>query len=494
LSRSGFKTFNRVQSPPLKRSGIKRRSEGFNRRNIFNISSIESLGPTRKLGLRGGLKTPSKQNSAMNPCRILYVTRTSKGGVAVVLDHLVRGLNRNLYEPLVLFDTPQSSTIRKALVGSDIKTIELMESRNLQHGKKKSEVSRKRSIAALIENHFGQTVRDIYVALKSAFSFIFRDVQKIKLFLRIIRENKIDLVHTHSDLSQGKPEIIAAKMAGIPCITHRHGYSNYTRFDTVFHGCVDTNIYISNDVAQHNIAQGESQTKGKIIHNGVNLPDYMQSYDAIKVRKEFDCKPDQKLIGLVARIDWWKGHEFFIEAIAEVSSKIPNIKGLIIGGLAELNYDRNIRYLDKLQVMVKSLGLGEKIVFTGHRSDVPRLLSALDVVVHASSTPEPFGLTVIEGMAAGKPVVATAAGGVLDIIQDGVNGLLVPCKDSKSMAKAILQILSDGDKAEQMGLAARHRIAEKFTIQQQIGAVQKLYDSILQGAWLLQGSGDKMNG
>ena len=128
---------------------------------------------------------------------------------------------------------------------------------------------------------------------------------------------------------------------------------------------------------------------------------------------------------------------------------------------------------------MNSLGLKEKAIFTGLRNDVPRLMAALDVVVHASSQPEPFGLVVIEGMAAGKPVVATAAGGVLDIIEDGVNGLLVPCKDSKAMARAIIKILSDRDKAEQIGNAARQRIFEKFTVRHQVTAVQNLYDSIL---------------
>ena len=82
-------------------------------------------------------------------------------------------------------------------------------------------------------------------------------------------------------------------------------------------------------------------------------------------------------------------------------------------------------------------------------------------------------------MAAGKPVVATAAGGVLDIIEDGVNGLLVPCKDSKAMALAIIKILSDRDVAEHIGNAARRRVFEKFTVRHQVTAVQKLYDSIL---------------
>ena len=296
--------------------------------------------------------------------------------------------------------------------------------------------------------------------------------------MRIIRENKIDIVHTHSNLIAGKPEIIAAKIAGVPCITHHHGYSDYKHFDMFFDRFVHTNIYISNDVAGYNTAHGVSRTKAKIIHNGVNLSDYTQPCDALRLRKEFFCMPDQLLVGLVARLDWWKGHEFFLEAMAEVVKKKHNIRGLIIGGLAELYYDSSSRYLDRLHAMVQSLGLGEYIVFTGHRSDVPSLLAALDVVVHASSTPEPFGLTVIEGMAAGKPVVATAAGGVLDIIEDGVNGLLVPCKDSKAMARAILQIISDGDRAEQMGLAARRCVAEKFTVKQQVTAVQNLYDSI----------------
>ena len=415
----------------------------------------------------------------MKPRRILYVTRISKGGVAVVLDQLARGLDNHFYDPVVLFDTPQSSEIRQKLVSSNIKTIELMECRDILQDKVSSQHPTKRNIGSLFERFLGKRARQLYFVLKSARQFFFQEMSRIKQYVQIIRENKIDIVHTHSDLRRGKPEIVAARIAGVPCITHRHGYSNYTRFDTLFAGFVDTNIYISNDVAEYHIVQGETRANGKIIHNGVNLSDYIQSYDTLQVRKEFDCMPDQMLVGLVARLDWWKGHEFFLEAMAEVVNKNHNIRGLIIGGLAELSYDSSSRYLDRLHVMVKSLGLGEKIIFTGHRSDVPCLVAALDVVVHASSIPEPFGLTVIEGMAAGKPVVATAAGGVLDIFEDGVNGLLVPCKDSKAMAMAILQIISDKDKAKKMGLAARRRVTEKFTVQQQVTAVQKLYDSIL---------------
>jgi glycosyltransferase involved in cell wall biosynthesis len=132
-----------------------------------------------------------------------------------------------------------------------------------------------------------------------------------------------------------------------------------------------------------------------------------------------------------------------------------------------------------LQSLTKSLGLENRVVFTGFRTDVPRIVQALDVVVLSSSAPEPFGRVVIEGMAAGKPVVATAAGGVLDIIDDKVNGMLVPCKDSAAMADAVLELLSDREKARQIGIAARRRVEEKFTVQHHVAAVQGLYDAIL---------------
>ena len=184
------------------------------------------------------------------------------------------------------------------------------------------------------------------------------------------------------------------------------------------------------------------------------------------MREEFGIKPNQSLVGIVGRIDWWKGHEYFLKAMARRNEHIPDLRGLIIGDLEKnvVAIDRNQKYFNNLKLLVKSLGLADKIIFTGSGTDIPRLIAALDVVVHASSIPEPFGLVIIEAMASGKPVVATAAGGVLDIIEDGKNGILVPCKDAEAMAEAILRILSDQDRAKQMGTAARRRVAEKFTV------------------------------
>jgi glycosyltransferase involved in cell wall biosynthesis len=243
---------------------------------------------------------------------------------------------------------------------------------------------------------------------------------------------------------------------------------------------VDAFIFISRDVAKYYVTQKLDRTKGIIIHNGVETSKFSNIHDTDLVRKEFDLKSDQTLVGLIGRIDWWKGHEYFIEAMAMASKHNSSLRGLIIGGL-EKNFGayRNHRYLKNLKSLINSLNLNDKIIFTGFRDDVPRLISALDLVVHASARPEPFGLVVIEAMAAAKPVLATAAGGVLDIIKNEENGLLVPCGDAKAMASAILQIISHPKRAKQMGMAARRCVTEKFTVQNQTMAMQKFYDEVL---------------
>jgi glycosyltransferase involved in cell wall biosynthesis len=413
----------------------------------------------------------------MRPRRILYVTRIVRGGVEVIVDQLARGLDKSQYEPVVLFDTNIHSNIKEKLTSSGIKTIdsgkcEKEQTVNLPSSRKSFD------IAAKVEACLGKQACQVYFSLKSFHEFIRRQAPRIKFYLNAIRKNEIDLVHTHHDLTKSKPEIIAARIAGVPCVAHRHGYPAYTSFDRLFVKYVEAFIYISSDVAKHHFGQGEPESKGIVIHNGIDANEFTQC-DTAQVKAELNCKPGDRLVGMIGRIDWWKGQEYFIEAVAEVAKQFPEVKGLIIGGLKNKNIADRMQYYTKLQSLVKALNIEDKIIFTGFRNDVPRLIASLDVVVHASATPEPFGLVVIEGMAAGKPVVATAAGGVLDIIEDGVSGLLVPCKDSKAMARAMVQLLSDRDKAAQMGQAARLRVLEKFTVQQQVRAVERLYSSIL---------------
>jgi glycosyltransferase involved in cell wall biosynthesis len=413
----------------------------------------------------------------MKPRRILYVTRIVRGGTAVVVDQLARGLDRDRYEPIVLFDTHRQSLIREKLSSSDIETIDFKKC--LDELGTVAKLQKRKDIGSWIESHLGKWANQSYFSLKSFYKFMLKQVPNINSFVKTIRENRIDIVHTHNDLRHGKPEIIASWIVGVPCICHNHRYTKLITFDRIFARFVASLIYVSRHQCEYYIAQGIPSSKTAIVHNAVNLAEFTREYDTAAIRKEFDIKHNERLIGLIGRIDWWKGHEYFLEAMAEVVQHTSDVKGMIIGQLSMASIDRNLQYFTSLKSIVKSLCLEDKIIFTGFRGDIPRFVSALDVVVHASSTPEPFGLVVIEGMAAGKPVVATAAGGVLDIITDEMNGLLVPCKDATAMAKAILRILSNRDEAEQMGLSARRLVTQKFTVQHHVAAVEIVYDFVV---------------
>jgi glycosyltransferase involved in cell wall biosynthesis len=125
------------------------------------------------------------------------------------------------------------------------------------------------------------------------------------------------------------------------------------------------------------------------------------------------------------------------------------------------------------------LQLSDHFIFTGFRADVPRIMATSDIVVHSASEPEPFGRVIVEAMAAGRPVVATAAGGPLDIIEDQVTGLLVPPQNAALMAKAIQQLLQNREQATMIGQRAQQVAKERFSVEQHVTAVQRIYQKIL---------------
>ena len=164
-------------------------------------------------------------------------------------------------------------------------------------------------------------------------------------------------------------------------------------------------------------------------------------HDGIHAGLEIAAKnaSEPPLIGLVGRIAPWKGQHIFIQAAAEVHKHFPECRFQIIGAplFGEEDYQK------ELHDLALSLAISDCIEFTGFQDDVASFIERLDILVHASITGEPFGQVVIEAMASGKPVVATNGGGIPEIVQHQITGLLVPMGDAKSMAAAILRLLAN---------------------------------------------------
>lgn len=175
----------------------------------------------------------------------------------------------------------------------------------------------------------------------------------------------------------------------------------------------------------------------------------------VEVRRHLGLPVDVPLIGMVGRLQRWKGMHVLIQAMSEVRQRYPAAQCLIVGGVHALEPD----YPRVLEELIANSGLRDTVQLVGFQRDVPEWMQAMDVVVHASDR-EPFGLVVIEAMALGKPVVAGGEGGPREVITHGVDGLLTPYGDVDALAAALLRYLDEPDFRRRAAEAARTRAAE----------------------------------
>jgi glycosyltransferase involved in cell wall biosynthesis len=178
---------------------------------------------------------------------------------------------------------------------------------------------------------------------------------------------------------------------------------------------------------------------------------------AQQLRRRFKLT-DAPVVGLFGRLTAWKGQHVLIRALPE----LPNVQALIVGSamFGQEAYEVELRQL------AETMGVSERVRFTGFQNDVAAIMAGVDIVVHTSTHPEPFGRVVVEGMLAGRPVVATSGGGVNEIIVDGETGLLVPPNEPLALADAISRLLADAAFAARIAAAGRAFAAERFGINQ----------------------------
>jgi heptosyltransferase-2 len=186
-------------------------------------------------------------------------------------------------------------------------------------------------------------------------------------------------------------------------------------------------------------------------------------------------RKDEFNVGIVGRITPLKGHLHFIKAMARISRTVPRLKIWIVGDAPASKE----AYKEEVQVLVRRLGLWHCTEFLGTQRDIPGILAHLDMVVLATTTHEAFGRVVVEAQASGVPVVATKVGGVIDIIEDGKNGLLVPPADHKSMADAILRIYEDTQLARLLAENAYAKIKEQYTVELMVKNTLDVYRDAL---------------
>ncbi len=217
-----------------------------------------------------------------------------------------------------------------------------------------------------------------------------------------------------------------------------------------------------------------SPHKSFVIYYGLPLGRFQQKYDRKEICREFSLDEECRIIGNIGRLSYQKGQRNLIEAAPLVIERFKSIKFFFVGE-GELE--------SELKAQVQEKGLQDYFIFTGYRTDIPRLISAFEILVMPSLF-EGLCFAVIEASAMGIPVIATAVGGMRRSVIDGKTGLLIPPSGPGVLADAILRLLGHPQEAREMGLAGQRYFQEMFTQEQMVRKTEELYESILRNAAL----------
>jgi glycosyltransferase involved in cell wall biosynthesis len=285
---------------------------------------------------------------------------------------------------------------------------------------------------------------------------------------RFVRQNEIEIVHAH--MARDYPLAAAvARRAGARLVLTRHVLFPLSKIHRLTLRHTSRVIAVSHAVAAALRDQCIFQPdKIVCIHNGIDVDRFDQSRAAVEPRQPGTDK--KQLVGMIGHLAPIKGQEDFIRAAAAVCSSRDDVE-FIIAGEDKSRSGNNRRQLESL---IDELGLGRRISLVGWVDDVAALLATLDLFVSPSRS-EPFGLSIVEAMAAGVPVIATRSEGALEIIDDEQNGRLVPIADPDALATAIDQLLSDFEECERLSENARRVVRERFSLGRMLDATEQVY-------------------
>jgi len=305
------------------------------------------------------------------------------------------------------------------------------------------------------------------------------DVSAFLFLLRYLKRERPAVVHTHSSKA-GILGRLAARCAGIPIIVHTihglpfHPYQNfmlnefYKTLEKTAARWSDRLISVADAMTEKALAAGIAPREKFVkILSGMEVEEFLKEQDPRPLRESFGFCPDDIVVGAVARLFHLKGHEDILKAAARIATKFPNLKLFFAG-------DGILR--EKLERLANWLGLEGRVVFAGliEPSRIPEILSAMDVVVHASLR-EGLPRVVPQALLCGKPVIAYDVDGAAEALSGGKAGYLVPPKDVGQLARAIEDVLLHPEKAHQMALLGREICREKFTKEEMVGRIERLY-------------------
>ncbi|MBI2870235.1 MAG: glycosyltransferase family 4 protein [Candidatus Omnitrophica bacterium] len=300
----------------------------------------------------------------------------------------------------------------------------------------------------------------------------------IPALIRWIRAHEIQVVHAHTRVTQVAAECVF-RAADIPNIATCHGLYKRRLGRRLFPCWGVKSIAISDIVRRHLIDDFcVPESRVVLVRNGLNVGRFLKvasPEEKMRIRRSYGLASDSIVFGIVARVAQVKGHEFFLRSLAALKEKYPDrrVQGLIVG---------DGDYKDRVVRVAHGLGLDRKVCFVPAVRDPTEPLSVIDVFVFPVIWQEGFGLSVLEAMAVGLPVIASRIGAIDTIVEDRISGFLTPVQDVGEISRYMELLSRDRSLARKMGEMGRKIVEEKFSVDHMTDEVEEVYHSVLEGA------------
>ncbi len=296
------------------------------------------------------------------------------------------------------------------------------------------------------------------------------------VLFRLIRSEKVDIVHANGGLNIQVS--LAAKLAGAKLLWHLNDVRSPKLLKwlllALFRILPDEVVVAS--AAVEKCYYGERSTgRMVVLYPPVNTEDfYPDESRSAEYREEFGISSEEKVVGIVGNLNPFKGYEHFLKSVKIIKQNCSQARFLIVGK----KLDTHNAYWNKLRSIVQDLRLQDDLIWTNHRTDISGIMNGMDVFV-LSSILEAAPIVVLEAMASARPIVATAVGGVPELIVNGESGILVSPGDPEAIANAVQYLLTHQEKAQEMGEKARERAIREFDLSVCVQRHSELYNSLI---------------
>ena len=390
---------------------------------------------------------------ARDPATILYLHTTSEvGGSDVSLVRLVEGLDRTRYRAIVAVPSDGPLVPRLRAAGATVAVMPVLRKLTSRRG-------------------WGYLV-----------GYACNFPRALWALRAVIRRERVALVHTNTIHNlYGGP---VAWLTGTRHVWHireivwQRGWLRRLELWMARH--LASRVIVTSDAVAAMFGPSPARPSHLVkVSNGIETDRFCPGASA-DLREAWGVSAAETLVGMVCRLDVWKGVDVFLEAAARVVADRPQARFVVVGGpVIGLEH-----YATSLRARATALGLDARMTWTDWQfgpADMPAVHRAIDVLVLASTETEPFGLVVVEGMASARPVIATAHGGPCEIVVDGVTGVLIPPKHVDALAEAIRSLIDDPVRARAMGEAGRRRAVVEYSSTAYIAGVHRVYADVVGG-------------